>query len=102
MLECLLEGTTGIDEHGRMFRISCIQTEKGKECGRTLISPLGSQPFRYRVPCVIASEKTTLIDADTEQAARRAQEVLAEIQRGPFADVKPFDAKKAVSDIVGS
>ena len=39
---------------------------------------------------------TEIYDADEMQAG------LDEIQRGPFADVEPFDPEQFISDVIGS
>jgi hypothetical protein len=45
---------------------------------------------------------TSIIDSDTEQAARGIRGAAAAIDGTIFGDAVPFDAKKAVNDIVGS
>jgi hypothetical protein len=45
---------------------------------------------------------TALIDAETEQAARGIRGAASAIESTRFKDAEPFDAKRAVSDIVGS
>jgi hypothetical protein len=87
------------DEHGRHFTVNYIRNWKkpGEQlCCKTLISPIGTRPFQYRRSC------TTLIDAETAQAARGIRGAAAAIQGTIFADIEPFDPKKAVTDLVGS
>ncbi len=62
-------------------------------------------PAGFEVPGAYhgnGKEYAKIIDADTEQAARVQRGAAAAIDSTIFADVKPFDPKKAVSDIVGS
>ena len=43
-----------------------------------------------------------LIDAETAQAVQRAREIGVELRDTIFKDPVPFDAKKAITDLVGS
>ena len=43
-----------------------------------------------------------IIDADTLQAAQRMKEMNAELEGSIFADAKPFDPEKFVTDVIGS
>ena len=87
------------DEHGRHFTVSYIRNWKKPEeklCCKNLTSPIGTHPFQYRRSC------TSLIDAETAQAAMGIQGATRKIQDTIFADKTPFDPAKFVSDRVGS
>ncbi|MFA6364222.1 hypothetical protein [Methanoregula sp.] len=43
-----------------------------------------------------------MIDADTDRAARDIQGAAAAIESTVFRDAEPFDAKKAVTDVIAS
>ena len=53
-------------------------------------------PLNHQMP------RLSLIDAQTAQAAMGIRGAAAAIRGTIFTDTEPFDAKKAVSDIVGS
>ena len=75
-----------LDREGRKFTISYIDVE-----GQRLMCKEFERPKR-----------PSLIDADVLQAASGIQGAATAIQGTIFRDAEPFDAKKAVTDIVGS
>ena len=74
-----------VDNEGRRFTVSYIYGENGE-----------------RAMSRVYRKESSVIDANTRQAAAVMNGAAAAIQDTPFADVKPFDAERCVRDLVGS